>query len=125
MRLLLFALLLLTAFTVRDQNDQLFDKRWYFGYMRLNGQAVEPPLKTAPAKRPWMYFGKDGAYQQGMDGQVDKGIWKLNKESGRIITTVTGRNGKPDINDLRLLKVTADSLELEDPDGAVLGMLSK
>lgn len=118
-------MLLLTAFTLRKQNDALYDKRWYFGYMRLNGQVMEPPVKVAPAKRPWMYFAKDGAYQHGMDGRTEKGIWSLNKESGRITTNVAGTNGKAEVTELKLLRVSADSLELEDPDGAVLGMVSK
>jgi hypothetical protein len=125
MRPLLFSLLLLTAFTVRDQNDQLYDKKWYFGFMRFEGQLMEPPLKVAPAKRPWMYFGKDHSYQQWMDGNTETGIWSYNEQSKKLTTTVKTKEQKTDVTVFLLRRITADSLELEDPDGAVMGMVSK
>jgi hypothetical protein len=125
MRLLLFSLLLLTAFTVRDQNEELYNKRWYFGFMRLNGQVMEPPLKVAPAKRPWIYFGKDHAYQQWLDGVTEKGIWSYNEAAKKLTTTVQTKDQRSEVTIFILRRISADSLELEDPDGAILGLVSK
>jgi hypothetical protein len=125
MRLLIFPLLLLTAFTLRDQNEQLYDKKWYFGFLRLGGQVMEPPLKVAPGKRPWMYFGKDHSYKQSLDGVAEQGIWSYNEGTKKLTTTVRTKDQKPEITVFTLRKISADSLELEDPDGAIMGMLSK
>jgi hypothetical protein len=125
MRLLLFSFLLLTAFTVRDQDAQLYDRKWYLGYMRLNGQVIEPPLKVAPNKRPWLYFGKDHSYRQSLDNVTESGIWSYNEQSRQLTTTVQQKDRKPEVTVFMLRKLSADSLELEDPDGSIMGMVSR
>ncbi|GAB4092330.1 hypothetical protein [Flaviaesturariibacter terrae] len=125
MKLLATALLALFLFRAGDPPPELLDRKWYFTYMVADGRAMELPLKVPDDKRPWLLFSKGGAYQQAMDNVIEKGRWTYADASKKLGTTVTTRKGTTEVTAFVLQRVTKDSLELREPEGSVLGLVSK
>ncbi|RYY86740.1 MAG: hypothetical protein EOO15_13665 [Chitinophagaceae bacterium] len=124
MKILVCCLLSALFLGIGDPPAKLLETKWYFAYMRVNGEVHEPPLKVPAAKRPWIHFGKDKSYQQSMDGELERGSWTYETSTEKL-TTMVKSGTETDVTVFLLKRVTADSLELLDPDGAVLGMVSK
>ncbi|RYD92888.1 MAG: hypothetical protein EOP50_12015 [Sphingobacteriales bacterium] len=124
MKLLFAAFVTLFITGAGDPPAALLNRNWYFSYMRVGGQVQEVPLKVPAAKRPWFYFGKDGSYKQSMDGVTDSGTWTYDSGSKRLNTSAQTKHGL-EATVFLLERVTDDSLELREPDGAILGMVRK
>ncbi|TCZ74443.1 hypothetical protein [Flaviaesturariibacter aridisoli] len=125
MKLLATVLCALFLFGAGDPPAELLGKKWFFSFVRNEGRVLELPLKVAAEKRPWVLFGKDRSYQQTMDGVTEKGSWSYDEGSKKLTTRAKAKSGGDDVGVLTLLRVTADTLELVDPDGATLGLVSK
>jgi hypothetical protein len=102
--------------------EQLCDKVWHISYQRVNGTIMQVPAADYRKSRPWVSFGKDHVFSNGMDGVTDKGTWSYDEKTRELSTTEGGEGGTKTV--LKIRKLTADSLELET-GGQVMGMVRK